>query len=704
MPSNMKISVNNQSIEVSGQRPLIEELRNLGIDVPSMCYAEGYEHHPSCMVCMVKDVATGQMLPSCSVMPYEGMQIETDSDEIHQLRRLSLELLLSDHRADCEAPCTIVCPQGIDVAQVILHYDHGEFEEARRLLQGTTCDDCKKTCEKACRRGTVDERVKICEIIDELRKTKEELYDDAIPENMKEKTTSSEKNAFSRFEHDAIHPNSPITRPFNSRLGRFSDAEKERLKKIYTQPSHCLHCTCDGRSTCELRRLASKAGIKASRYGIKSSLPVKEAISVTGRLIYEPAKCIRCGLCVYNTQDAFTFERRGFDMRVVIPEKSKKHVSEKIAKLCPTGALVLKLLMPLMLLLTGCRSLPEGANTITVLPHHPQLLWEHRHEVRTVASPKAYDGMILFCNKHGQMIGLDEDTGEKQFNISLGSDVEASFTIEDSILYVGQIDGQIRSLSLSNGNELWNYQTEGQIAATPVLATISGQRRLFVGSYDNYMYTLSPQTGQLIHRVPTEYYINGAVGIWQDFALFGGCDSWVRMVNGITGEASDSLRLDAYIPASPIVVENNVYIADYLGNVYELTLGEGRILNHRKLLTAKKDDDGGMLSTPVVTDKDIFLLTPNRRLVCLDRRSGRECWHTVLKGDVGESSPVLVKDRLLVCTKTGVISIHDASTGQQFWEYETGEQIITQPIVGNNCFYVLTARGTLLCFSEKTNI
>ncbi|MBO7050871.1 MAG: (2Fe-2S)-binding protein, partial [Bacteroidaceae bacterium] len=165
----MKISVNNQPFEVSGQRPLIEELRAAGIEVPSLCYAGGHVHHASCMVCMVKDVRTGQMLPSCSTMPREGMEIDTDSPEVKELRRMSLELLLSDHRADCEAPCTLVCPKGIDAAQVIWYYDHGMKAQAKALLQGRDCNDCAKTpCMKACRRGTVDNSVDIKGIIDNL--------------------------------------------------------------------------------------------------------------------------------------------------------------------------------------------------------------------------------------------------------------------------------------------------------------------------------------------------------------------------------------------------------------------------------------------------------------------------------------------------------------------------------------------------------
>lgn len=365
-----------------------------------------------------------------------------------------------------------------------------------------------------------------------------------------------------------------------------------------------------------------------------------------------------------------------------------------------------------VLLLVGCRSLPEGALAGAELPEHPQLLWEHRHNVRTVASPLAYDGMILFCDKHGQLKGLDEDTGEELLSIALGADMEASFAIADSTLYVGMIDGRVRALSLKDGSEHWSFETEGQIAAAPVLATIDNQQRLFVGSYDNNMYTLSPQTGRLIHRIETGYYINGAAVLWHNYALFGGCDAWVRIVDGTTGESTDSLLLDAYIPASPVVetlavgdgmseMGNQVYVADYRGDVYELTLSEGRIQNHRKLLSAADDDDGGMLSVPVVTEDAVYVLTPNRRLVCLDRKDGKERWHAVLKGDVGECSPVLVDDRLLVCTKTGVVTIHDAATGQQLWEYETGEQIISQPVVGESRFYIQTARGTLLCFGER---
>jgi ferredoxin len=129
---------------------------------------------------------------------------------------------------------------------------------------------------------------------------------------------------------------------FTSKLGHFSQKEKEWLKVSTDVPSGCLHCACAAQDICKLRKFADDCGIKSPRYGVSSDLPFKIKKHVTGRLWFEPAKCIRCGLCVYNTKDGFTFKGRGFDMQVVIPDESRSHVSEEIADLCPTGALYLE--------------------------------------------------------------------------------------------------------------------------------------------------------------------------------------------------------------------------------------------------------------------------------------------------------------------------------------------------------------------------
>lgn len=312
----MKIYIDGKETEVLQGETILEVCRRTGAEVPSLCYAEKAEHKPSCMVCMVRNEASGQMLPSCSTYPSDGMRIDTVSEEVASTRKLAVELLLSDHRADCEAPCTMACPRGLDVAEMLRCYDNEEYGRAKSVLAGFSgCEGCKAPCEKVCRRGTVDTHVRIREIVEELSAM----------------SVKPEGN-FSHSYDKSV---------FSSRLGSFSPAEKAKLKETVQTPSTCLHCACLAKDDCRLRDVATAMQIKSPRFGVSSSLPFKAAVKVTGRLVFEPAKCIRCGLCVYNTSDGFTFKGRGFGMQVIIPEESFSHVGEDIATLCPTGALSL---------------------------------------------------------------------------------------------------------------------------------------------------------------------------------------------------------------------------------------------------------------------------------------------------------------------------------------------------------------------------
>lgn len=317
----MQITINNREVEIQPGETLLEAARRVGYAIPSLCYAKGAKHRSSCMVCAVKNCDNGQILPSCSTLPTEGMHIEADSDEVRQIRRLSLELLLSDHRADCEAPCTLVCPAGLDVERVMHFYDTARPEAAAALVAGAFalpaigCDTCKAPCEKACRRGTVDRPVPIRTIIRQLAHGAEK----GMP----------------------LAAAPPDKSRFGSRLGRFTEREKERLKESTAAPSTCLHCACEGKSGCKLRQYAAEAGIKRSRYEASSALQAQQRVHISGRLWFEPAKCIRCGLCVYNSDNGFTFRSRGFGMDVVVPDERKASIKEELSGLCPVGALYL---------------------------------------------------------------------------------------------------------------------------------------------------------------------------------------------------------------------------------------------------------------------------------------------------------------------------------------------------------------------------
>ena len=332
------------------------------------------------------------------------------------------------------------------------------------------------------------------------------------------------------------------------------------------------------------------------------------------------------------------------------------------------------------------------------LPKKPSLLWSYKSGVRTVSSPIVHQGTTYWCDKKGHIWGIDLK-GEPVFGYDLDTPVEAIPMVYDSVLYIGRLDGWMSAISLEARDTLWNFETMGQISASPNRVGFEGRKAIVFGSYDNYLYCVDERTGQEINRFESGYYLNGAVALWKKHVLFGGCDSWIRVINCKTGLQTDSLLMDSYVPASPAIMGDYVYVGDYAGNIYELYLEGGKIVRQRKILAAT-DEGGSFVSVPAITDNRLFVLSNDRYLYSIDRIDGTIKWKYMLKGKVGESSPVVCFDKVIVCTKTGIVSILDTESGDLKWEYDTGEQIVGSPAVIKDHFFILTAKGTLFCFGK----
>lgn len=163
----MKLTIDNQEIELDEPTTIFHAARKLGIEIPTMCYKEGYDYFTSCMMCVVKDNTSGKVLPACSAQAADGMEIETQCEEIREARKSTLELLLSEHVGDCEAPCQRLCAIHSEIPKMIREIHEEQFEEAIATVRADMAIPsilerfCNAPCEKGCRRAQHDEGVSI---------------------------------------------------------------------------------------------------------------------------------------------------------------------------------------------------------------------------------------------------------------------------------------------------------------------------------------------------------------------------------------------------------------------------------------------------------------------------------------------------------------------------------------------------------------
>jgi ferredoxin len=116
------------------------------------------------------------------------------------------------------------------------------------------------------------------------------------------------------------------------------------------EAARCLSCNCTKEFTCRLRRFSAEYSANPRRFQGERRALAPDATHP--EVIYEPGKCILCGLCLKTAQAAgeelgLCFSDRGFDTRVRVPwdgplSEGLKKSALACAAICPTAALTVK--------------------------------------------------------------------------------------------------------------------------------------------------------------------------------------------------------------------------------------------------------------------------------------------------------------------------------------------------------------------------
>jgi NADH-quinone oxidoreductase subunit G len=102
MKSNKKgiVTVNKCQVEIENERNLLELIRKAGIEIPTFCYHSELSIYGACRLCLV-DIEGMGIQASCSIVPKDGMKIKTNTQEVREIRKIALELLLANHNVEC---------------------------------------------------------------------------------------------------------------------------------------------------------------------------------------------------------------------------------------------------------------------------------------------------------------------------------------------------------------------------------------------------------------------------------------------------------------------------------------------------------------------------------------------------------------------------------------------------------------------------
>lgn len=91
--ATVTVTIDGVPVTMPETATLLEASRAAGADVPTLCYLETLTPFNSCRLCVVEVAGSRTLVPSCSRMVEEGMEVQTDSDRVQHTRRMVYELL-----------------------------------------------------------------------------------------------------------------------------------------------------------------------------------------------------------------------------------------------------------------------------------------------------------------------------------------------------------------------------------------------------------------------------------------------------------------------------------------------------------------------------------------------------------------------------------------------------------------------------------
>lgn len=120
----IKVTINEQEIEVDKGARLIDVCRENGFGIPSFCYYQDLALQASCRMCLVRIEKMPKLQTSCTILCTDGMVVTTQSEEVEKAQRAMGEFLLANHPLDCP-----VCDRGGECELQEVIFDWGDVEE-----------------------------------------------------------------------------------------------------------------------------------------------------------------------------------------------------------------------------------------------------------------------------------------------------------------------------------------------------------------------------------------------------------------------------------------------------------------------------------------------------------------------------------------------------------------------------------------------
>src|SRR5580692_6445627 len=123
MADTVKFTLDGKVLEAATGTLVIDAAKRAGIEIPAFCYYEGYSLQAACRMCLVEVEKMPKKQTACTLYVAEGKVVRSETAQVAEARKYTLEYLLTNHPLDCP-----VCDKGgeCELQDMVFRYGAGE--------------------------------------------------------------------------------------------------------------------------------------------------------------------------------------------------------------------------------------------------------------------------------------------------------------------------------------------------------------------------------------------------------------------------------------------------------------------------------------------------------------------------------------------------------------------------------------------------
>lgn len=97
----INLKINGQDVSVPEGYTVLDAAREVGINIPTLCYLKDLNQIGACRMCLVEIKGARALQAACVYPVAEGIEVFTNSEKVRKARKTTLELILSNHERKC---------------------------------------------------------------------------------------------------------------------------------------------------------------------------------------------------------------------------------------------------------------------------------------------------------------------------------------------------------------------------------------------------------------------------------------------------------------------------------------------------------------------------------------------------------------------------------------------------------------------------